>query len=126
MAQVGFVPGNSDKALFIDTGSNTYNQRVTDKMVKRDLVINFRKPWNGEKPTIRPERVQIADFEHLAESIIVEYLAAHPGSAKDRIYDHLVNALIRRGCMQDHDFEKLLRKMAHKDSATNRWFLRHT
>lgn len=126
MAQVGFVPGDSDKALFIDTGSNTYNQRVTDKMVKRDLVINFRKPWNGEKRKIRPKRIQIADFEHLAESIIAEYLAAHPGSAKDRIYDHLVNGLIRRGCMQDHDFEKLLRKVAHKDGAMNRWFLRHT
>jgi 16S rRNA G966 N2-methylase RsmD len=126
MAQVGFVPGASDKALFIDTGSNTYNQRVTDKMVKRDLVINFRKPGSGEKRKIRPERIQIADFGHLVESIIGEYLAAHPGSAKDRIYDHLVNGLIRRGCMQDHDFEKLLRKVAHKDGATNRWFLRHT
>jgi 16S rRNA G966 N2-methylase RsmD len=124
MASVGFVTGDSDKALSIDTGSNTYNQRVTDKMVKRDLVINFRKPRNGEKPEFSNERIRSADFEELATSIIAEYLAAHPGSAKDRVYDHLVNALIRRGRMQDYDFEKLLRKVAHKEGGKNRWFLR--
>ncbi len=48
MVRVGFTVEESDHALFIDTGSNTYNQRVTDKVVKRDLVLNFRKPRPGE------------------------------------------------------------------------------
>ena len=45
---VGFLVGDLSHALSIDTGSRTYNQRVPDKMVKRDLVINFRKPRDGE------------------------------------------------------------------------------
>jgi 16S rRNA G966 N2-methylase RsmD len=125
MAKAGFVPGDSERALFIDTGSNTYNQRVTDKLVKRDLVINFRKPGNGEKPKFVRIEVRTADFDALAESLIAGYLAKHPGSAKDRVYDHVVNALVRRGCMQDHNFEKVLKRVAREDGKKNKWYLRN-
>ena len=57
MTRVGFTMEDSDSPLFIDTGSNTYNQRVTDKVVKRDLVINFRKPRPGESRS-RPHTSQ--------------------------------------------------------------------
>jgi hypothetical protein len=38
----------SESALFIDTGQKSYNQLTADKVTKRDLVINFRKPKPGE------------------------------------------------------------------------------
>jgi DNA modification methylase len=126
MARVGFAVEESDRALFIDTGSNTYNQRVTDKVVKRDLVINFRKPRPGESgraPT--PVRKNTPPFHARASFIISEYLKAHPGSPKDRIYDHFMCKLIKTGCMEDHDFEKLLSQVARKASdGRNAWFLK--
>jgi hypothetical protein len=48
MAEVGFVVDKSDEALFIDTGQKSFNQLTADKVTKRDLVINFRKPKLGE------------------------------------------------------------------------------
>ena len=109
MARVGFTVEQSDRALFIDTGSNTYNQRVTDKVVKRDLVLNFRKPRPGESGRAPTAAVKSAPPFHVrARLIISDYLKAHPGSPKDRIYDHFMCKLIKTGRMEDHDFEKLL------------------
>ncbi|MEQ8187754.1 MAG: DNA methyltransferase, partial [Candidatus Eremiobacterota bacterium] len=48
MAEAGFVADRSDSALFIDTGQKSYNQLTADKVTKRDLVINFRKPKPSE------------------------------------------------------------------------------
>jgi hypothetical protein len=48
MAEVGFLIDKSEGALFIDTGQKSYNQLTADKVNKRDLVINFRKPKTGE------------------------------------------------------------------------------
>jgi 16S rRNA G966 N2-methylase RsmD len=126
MAKVGFTLEDSDSPLFIDTGSNTYNQRVTDKVVKRDLVINFRKPRpreSGRAPT--PVKKNTLPFHVRAGSIISEYLKDHPGSPKDRIYDHFMSKLIKTGRMEDHDFEKLLAQVARKaGDGRNAWFLK--
>ena len=126
MARVGFTVEESDHALFIDTGSNTYNQRVTDKVVKRDLVLNFRKPLPGESgraPTA--VRKDNTPFDIRARLIISDYLKAHPGSSKDRIYDHFMCKLIKTARMEDHDFEKLLVQVARKASdGRNAWFLK--
>jgi DNA modification methylase len=126
MTRVGFRMEESDRALFIDTGSNTYNQRVTDKVVKRDLVINFRKPRPGEsRRAPSTARKSTAPFLFRARLIISEYLKAHPGSPKDRIYDHFMCKLIKTGRMEDHDFEKLLSKIARRaDEGRNAWFLK--
>ena len=126
MARVGFTVEESDRALSIDTGSNTYNQRVTDKVVKRDLVLNFRKPRPGESgraPT--PVNKNTPPFHVRAGSIISEYLKAHPGSSKDRIYDHFMCKLIKTGRMEDHDFDKLLSQVARKaGDGRNAWFVK--
>jgi len=124
MSRAGFVTQDSNEATVIDTGSNTYNQRVADKLVKRDLVINFRKPEKYESRNAAYE-AGIEEFHEIAVSIITAYLSAHPGSTKDRIYDHVVNVLVRRGCMRRHNFEKLLNRVAF----TNRghaWFLKES
>ena len=48
MAQVGLLVGDYNGSLSIDTGSRSFQQTNADKVVKRDLVINFRKPHLGE------------------------------------------------------------------------------
>ncbi len=126
MSDAGFVVGDLDRALSIDTGSHTYNQRVSEKVVKRDLVINFRKPSRSEK---HKRAMQPAGTSQPcakpAVNIIAEYLLSHPGASKDRIYDHLVSVMIRSGRVEEHDFEKSLSQVAVRaEDGSNRWFAR--
>lgn len=113
MAEVGFVPDTSDKALFIDTGQKSFNQLNADKINKRDLVINFRKPRQDEtERLIIDENDDGTTFAQKAHAIIRDYLSTHPGSSKDRIYDEVVSRMVRRGQMEAHNFDGLLKQVA--------------
>jgi hypothetical protein len=115
MAEAGFiVDSSSTEALFIDTGQKSYNQLTADKVTKRDLVINFRKPKVGE---VRAEVTIGGDedertFGEKVRAIIRDYLLARPGSTKDRIYDEVVSRMVRAGQMEAHDFDALLAQEA--------------
>ena len=118
MAEVGFIVDKSDAALFIDTGQKSYNQLTADKVTKRDLVINFRKPKPGE---ITADIAITGDedattFGEKVRAIIRDYLAAHPGSTKDRIYDEVVSRMVRAGQMQAHNFDELLAQVAESST----------
>jgi len=111
MAEVGFVVDKSESTLFIDTGQKSYNQLTADKATKRDLVLNFRKPKEASTHFV----ARIVDgrtFTEVARQVIRDYLTAHPGTTKDRIYDELVSRLVHSGKMEAHDFGALLRSMA--------------
>ncbi len=115
MAEAGFVVDRSSAALFIDTGQKSYNQLTADKVTKRDLVINFRKPKPGEwhaSQVFIPVSADQATFRDLAKQIIRGYLTAHPGASKDRVYDELVSHMVRSGQMRSHNFEEVLREVA--------------
>jgi hypothetical protein len=122
--------------LFIDTGTKSFNQYNADKATKRDLVLNFRKPKPGERAGGRahlPAETQAPTFQDLGRQIIREYLTAHPGASKDRVYDELVSRLVRRGQMEAHDFDALLRSVAEEvrepqgrragSQVRSRWYL---
>src|SRR5207253_2962682 len=64
MAETGFLVEHSDAALFIDTGQKSSNQYTADKVNKRDLVINFRKP----RPEELSAPITITGDEDEAES----------------------------------------------------------
>lgn len=114
MAEVGFIADKSDSALFIDTEQKSFNQLMADKVNKRDLVINFRKPKPNELSTaiaiIGNEDKNT--FNEKVQIIIREYLEKNPGSTKDRIYDEVVSRMVRRGQMEAHDFEEILQHIA--------------
>ncbi|RJP35071.1 MAG: hypothetical protein C4527_01160 [Candidatus Omnitrophota bacterium] len=121
MAEAGFIVDQSDSVLFIDTGQKSYNQIVADKVNRRDLVINFRKPkpeeirgGKGKRGTgERGNRGQgERTFQEEVREIIREYVGANPGCTKDRIYDEVVSRMVRLGQMEAHDFEELLRQVA--------------
>lgn len=147
MAETGFLADTTASALFIDTGQKTYNQLTADKVTKRDLVINFRKPKAGEVTAI----IEItgdedaATFNEKVHVIIRDYLTANPGSTKDRVYDEVVSRMVRAGRMEAHNFEELLAQVADEvrepvkvnlfDNAppdlfgmheTSRWYLKET
>lgn len=114
MAQAGFIVEKSDTALYIDTGQKSYNQLVADKVNKRDLIINFRKPKPGEVATTL---TVIGDedettFNEKVCQIIRDYIGLNPGSTKDRIYDEVVSRMVRSGQMEAHDFNELLSQVA--------------
>src|SRR5690606_15686881 len=80
MAEVGFIVEKTEAALYIDTEQKSYNQLVADKVNKRDLVINFRKPKPGE---LIPSIAITGDenkttFTEKVRQIIQDYLAANP------------------------------------------------
>jgi len=116
MAEAGFIIDNTVSAIFIDTGGKTYNQTQADKVTKRDLVINFRKPKEGEitsKITINGNEDK-STFTEKVRTIIRDHLEFHPGETKDRIYDEVVSSMVRQGVMEAHNFEEILRQIANE------------
>ena len=71
MAEVGFIPERSETAVFIDTDSKSYNQITAEKVTKRDLVINFRKPYPGELAGQLPlfDARDFATFQEAARAV---------------------------------------------------------
>jgi len=129
MAEAGFVAEKSDSALFIDTGQKSYNQLTADKVNKRDLVINFRKPKPGEigGPVIT-DLDPFIPFQEKVCIIISDFLAAHPGSTKDRIFDEVVSRMVRKKQMESQQFDKLLTDVAEpiqlEGERMARWYLK--
>ncbi len=113
MAEAGFIVDKTSSAVFIDTDQKSYNQLVADKVTKRDLVVNFRKPKPQElgKANLRSDSAGTT-FSDMARGILTAFLADNPGATKDRIYDHLVSMMVQAGRMESHDFEGLLRQVA--------------
>ena len=133
MAEAGFITDEQERALFIDTGGMTYNQTQSDKVTKRDLVINFRKPKPGEVTADISITGQedAASFAEKVRQIIRDYLNANPGSAKDRIYDEVVSRMVRSGQMEAHDFDGILKSIANESvipgiKEAYRWYLKET
>ncbi|MCE7988199.1 MAG: hypothetical protein DYG89_44130 [Caldilinea sp. CFX5] len=136
MTEVGFIPENAENALYIDTGQKSYNQLIAEKVTKRDLVINFRKPHPEEATqlTVLGNEDQ-ATFTEKAQAILTEALQSHPGTTADRLYDILVSRMVRRGEFERHNFENLLTRVAEPagqsgvnttNKAAVRWYLRAT
>jgi hypothetical protein len=126
MTEVGFVPEVSDNTLYIDTGQKSYNQYVADKVTRRDLVINFRKPRPGELSyplTLFGDEEQ-STFTQKARAIIAESLEKHPGSSADRLYDELVSRMVRKGEFERHNFDEILHSVA--EGVDGRWYLLET
>ena len=114
MAEVGFVVDKAESVLFIDTQQKSYNQYTADKVTKRDLVINFRKPKPNEIAT-GPQLTGDEDAESFGVKLrilISDFLSATPGASKDRIYDYVVSHMVRAGTMQAHNFEEFLAQVA--------------
>ena len=127
MAEVGFVSEQMDSVLAIDTGGRTFNQYTANKVTKRDLVINFRKPRPGEIDQLTLTGLEDeSTFRQVAGAILREALERHPGAPADRLYDELVSRTVRKGQFERHDFDALLRSVAEDPRHDNHWYLLDT
>jgi hypothetical protein len=130
MTEVGFIPQQTDSALFIDTGQKSFNQLMADKVTKRDLVFNYRKPKPGELTSfvLLTGEEDSRSFNEKARSVIQDFLLENPGATQDRIYDSLVTHMVSRSQMQAHDFGVVLRTVAEpasiNGSVAERWYLK--
>lgn len=126
MTEIGFIPEQVESALFIDTSQKTLNQLFADKVTRRDLVVNFRKPRPGELASqmFLSGDEDVATFAEKARAILSEALETHPGSPADRLYDELVSRMVRKGEFERHDFDQLLRSVA--EEVDGRWYLLET
>ncbi|MFQ6042999.1 MAG: hypothetical protein ACE5PV_19270, partial [Candidatus Poribacteria bacterium] len=125
MSDAGFVPDKSESVSVIDTKQKSYNQLMANKVMKRDLVINFRKPRADELPTsiYISEADNAQSIQQKVKEVTIKYLQENPGQTIDHIWDYVVSYLVRRGQMERHDFESVLEEVA-LESDENRWFLK--
>ena len=117
LAEAGFVASEVAETLVIDSDQKSIKQITADKVAKRDLVLNLRKPVRGHWIVSRiyiPADVDAPTFMDLGRHIIKDYLTNHPGASKDRIYDAVVGCMVRKGQMEAHDFDALLRSVAEE------------
>ena len=114
LAEVGFIVESGKSAVYIDTEQKSLKQITSEKITKRDLVINVRKPRRGESRAeiVVTGKEDKATFAEKVRAMIADYLDRFPGSSKDRIYDEVVSRLVRTGQMEPHDFESLLKQVA--------------
>ncbi|MFC1975475.1 hypothetical protein ACFLXQ_03640, partial [Chloroflexota bacterium] len=121
-SEAGLVSEKTEQTLFIDATQRSWKQIVAEKVTRRDLVINFRKPrpdeitqlmlFGDEDPTT---------FNQKARAILAESLEQHPGSTADRLYDELVSRMVRKGEFERHNFDDLLHSVA--EEVDGRWYL---
>lgn len=128
MAEAGFIPDCSNNSLYIDTSQKSFNQLNADKVNKRDLVINFRKPNYKEVSVtyfIKGEE-DSQTFSEKVRIIIRDYLTDNPGSTKDRIYDNLISRMVRSGQLESHNFDQFLQEIAEPtlNETPSRWYLK--
>jgi DNA modification methylase len=114
LTEIGFIPEAASGAVTIDTKEKSLKQITADKITKRDLVINFRKPRLEEitEVILLTGEEDESTFSDKIRQFIGEYLESHPGSTKDHIYDEVVSRMVRAGHMEPHNFEELLRQVA--------------
>jgi DNA modification methylase len=114
-SHAGFLVDASDAVVYIDGTQKSIKQITAEQVARRDLVINFRKPTPGDWRVTQvyiPSNIDIPTFNELAQKIIYDFLSRYPGSVKDRVYDALVSCLVRKGQMEAHDFDALLKSVA--------------
>ena len=116
LTEVGFIPETAAGAVAIDAKEKSLKQITADKITKRDLVINFRKPIFGEAVATIDFSIKkdVKTFNEKIQQIIRDYLGTNPGSTKDRIYDEVVSRMVRSGQMEAHDFDERLRSVAEE------------
>lgn len=125
-SEIGLISERSDNTLFIDVAQKSWKQLVSDKITRRDLVINFRKSRSGElRHSIKIRgNEDSATFIQKAFTILAEVLEKHPGSTADRLYDEIVSRMVHKGEFERHNFDEILRSVA--EEVDGRWYLLET
>jgi ParB-like chromosome segregation protein Spo0J len=115
MAEAGLCAVFGKDVLYIETTAKSYQQTVADKVIKRDHVVNFVKPFDHVRIATSPSvsvSTAMSTYSSAVRSMVRDFLTESPGATKDRIYDYVIARLMREERLEPHDFEKLLGNVA--------------
>jgi hypothetical protein len=112
--QAGFM--DEGEVLHINSQMKTNAQLDSDVTQQRYLVINFKKPKNGERKIID----EVEDIEYSVIKVIQDFLVKHPGKARDYIYDQVIKQLFTTVQIQKFDLDMILNNFFRK--VGNEWY----
>ncbi len=112
--KAGFI--DEGEILHVSSARKTHSQIQSDVTQQRYLVINFKKPKNGERKIIKESE----DIEYSVIQVIQEFLTKHPGKTRDYIYDQVIKQLFTSVQIQGFDLDKILNSFFRK--VGNEWY----
>ncbi len=129
MGEIGFIPDSLKHPLYIESKQKTFNKYNGSTPVKRDLIINFRKPYPEEELHSNNTCKFSLTFSQKVEDILIRSLSASPGQTMYCLYDEVVSQLVRRGEFEAHNFKEILEKVAEervskKKPYLGKWYLK--
>ncbi len=112
--KAGFM--DEGEVLHVNSRRKTKSQLDSDKTQQRFLVINFKKPRNGERKTL--DRAE--DIELQVIQVVQDYLTKYPGRTRDKIYDEAIKRLFPTVKIEQFDLDEILKNFFRKVGAE--WF----
>ncbi|MDI7259427.1 MAG: DNA methyltransferase [Thermodesulfobacteriota bacterium] len=106
--EAGFI--DEGEVLHVNSARKTKSQIDSDKTQQRFLIINFKKPKNGERRTIEKSE----DIEYDVIRVVQEFLTKHPGQTRDYIYDQVIKRLFTSVQIQKFDLDEILKNFFRK------------
>jgi hypothetical protein len=104
----GFI--DAGEIVHVNSSMKTKSQIDSDKTQQRFLVINFKKPKNGERRSIDKSE----DIEYDVIRVVQEFLTNHPGQTRDYIYDQVIKRLFTSVQIQIFDLDEILKNFFRK------------
>lgn len=112
--KTGFI--DEGEVLHVSADRRSFMQISSDKAQQRYLVINFKKPKNGERKVIDESE----DIEYSVIKVIQDFLVKHPGKTRDYIYDQVIKQLFTTVQIQKFDLDMILNSFFRK--VGNEWY----
>jgi len=112
--EAGFI--DEGEILHINSKMKTQAQLGSDKTQQRFLVINFKKPQNGERKAL--DRAE--DMELQVIQVVQDYLTKYSGKTRDQIYDEAIKRLFTTVKIEKFDLDEILKNFFRK--VGDEWF----
>jgi len=107
----------------LDPLQKSANQLTAEKVVKSDLVLNCRKPKEGELQLTGHQESPPHSVKERVRTILEDTLGASPGQTRDKLFDTVTRRLLERAQFAEHRFEDILREVADPAEG-DRWYLK--
>lgn len=112
--EAGFL--DEGQLLHINSKSKTQVQQESDKAQQRFLIINFKKPQNGERKTLeKAENIELQVIQ-----VVQDYLTKYPGKTRDQMYDEAIKRLFTTVKIENFNLDEILKNFFRK--VGDEWF----
>ncbi len=112
--QAGFL--DQGEVLHVDSSAKTMKQMDSDKSQQRYLVINFKKPKNGERRFLPDAE----DIEYNVITAVQQFLQTRGAQTRDVVYDEVIKRLFATVQIEQFDLDEILRNFFRK--VGDKWY----